>query len=301
MQWSEEDQEQLWRCWTAHDHQDDVKRCHLLATRAVELVAARGGTMTAERLVDVREPLRHHIAAQGAQNAVLEAELALARKGFDAGSPAEATIKTLEAEAARARQSESVWRKRMEAAAVALGAYGAGEVGRLDIAARARIITEQVEAIRRRSLEAGNIERLIAEHGLPAAMRWVVEGMAPTGLGDQHPPTIAELEAILSAPAGAYSVTVQPSGEIRAVKRYPCSPTCTHDDAATPGHPERVKERSALFVGSIVASEAGYEAGAEAMRAACWGAVQERLSLLGIGPEDMVWGDCKYAIEGAAP
>jgi hypothetical protein len=28
---------------------------------------------------------------------------------------------------------------------------------------------------------------------------------------------------------------------------YPCSPTCTHDDAATPGHPERVKERSEAF------------------------------------------------------
>lgn len=29
-----------------------------------------------------------------------------------------------------------------------------------------------------------------------------------------------------------------------AAERHPCSPTCTHDDAAKPGHPERVKEMS---------------------------------------------------------
>lgn len=29
--------------------------------------------------------------------------------------------------------------------------------------------------------------------------------------------------------------------------RFPCSPTCTHDDAATPGHPERVRQRSEAF------------------------------------------------------
>jgi hypothetical protein len=36
-------------------------------------------------------------------------------------------------------------------------------------------------------------------------------------------------------------------GAIR-VERYPCSPTCTHDDATTPGHPERVRERSEGFL-----------------------------------------------------
>lgn len=65
--------------------------------------------------------------------------------------------------------------------------------------------------------------------------------------------------------------------------RYPCSPTCTHEDAANPGHPERVKERSEAFNGDADVCEhrvdrrdvcgdceygRGKEAGAEAMRAA---------------------------------
>lgn len=65
--------------------------------------------------------------------------------------------------------------------------------------------------------------------------------------------------------------------------RYPCSPTCTHDDARTPGHPERVRGLSTAFgamVGAAsevlradpslsVTEAACYEQGAEAMRAAC--------------------------------
>jgi hypothetical protein len=42
---------------------------------------------------------------------------------------------------------------------------------------------------------------------------------------------------------------------IRAKKEpesnYPCSSTCTHDDAATPGHAERVKERSEAVLAAV--------------------------------------------------
>lgn len=34
-------------------------------------------------------------------------------------------------------------------------------------------------------------------------------------------------------------------------QRYPCSATCTHDDAANPGHPERVKEISGAVLAAI--------------------------------------------------
>jgi hypothetical protein len=101
--------------------------------------------------------------------------------------------------------------------------------------------------------------------------------------------------------------------------RYPCSATCTHDDARTPGHPERVRQQSeavitathanaghpdALPEGPLEVVEpafiSGHEQGAEAMRAACWEAVQALLQSYG-----MQWSNwsnvLKAAIEGAAP
>jgi hypothetical protein len=84
------------------------------------------------------------------------------------------------------------------------------------------------------------------------------------------------------------------------VPLYPCSATCTHDDAATPGHPERVKEGSEAMW-RIVAPDApgdvpdradddntaaesdAYDRGAEAMRAACWEAVHRVCDLEGLG------------------
>lgn len=92
--------------------------------------------------------------------------------------------------------------------------------------------------------------------------------------------------------------------------RFPCSTTCTHDDAATPGHPERVKERGEAtqqFIsradaddGGAAAESAAYECGVETMRAACWGAVQVVLQKHGWSGEHVV-NDFKAAIEGAAP
>jgi hypothetical protein len=99
---------------------------------------------------------------------------------------------------------------------------------------------------------------------------------------------------------------------------WPCSPTCTHDDAATPGHPERVKERSeavAKALGGIIvtrreatpeeqsAYSVGHDAGAEAMREACLYAVEQECEVLGwtaTGSES-IRARFKAAIEGAAP
>lgn len=125
----------------------------------------------------------------------------------------------------------------------------------------------------------------------------------------ERPPTIAELEEILNAPEGTYKVEVQPDGQIRAVKRYPCSPTCTHDDAANPGHPERVKERSEAF-GEVVDAardmdvrtnllQRAYDNGAEAMRAACLDAVLRECGVFGLSLAARE--SFKAAIEGAAP
>lgn len=95
--------------------------------------------------------------------------------------------------------------------------------------------------------------------------------------------------------------------------RYPCSTTCTHDDAATPGHAERVKERSEAFngvrAGPLTLNEreqslfeaawdGGQEQGAEAMRAACLVAVRDTLQGFG---DERLYPMLKAAIEGATP
>lgn len=95
--------------------------------------------------------------------------------------------------------------------------------------------------------------------------------------------------------------------------RYPCSPTCTHDDARTPGHPERVKERSEAAndaAGKMHGDYAdgfdagltrGYDDGAEAMRAACWEAVQHALAMDGFSADHTLRRILKHSIEGAVP
>jgi hypothetical protein len=88
-------------------------------------------------------------------------------------------------------------------------------------------------------------------------------------------------------------------GDIKPWTRYPCSSTCTHDDARTPGHPERVKERSEAV--EVLRAADSYAEGAEAMRAACWEAVQALLRQQGFTPDDPLWVATKGVIEGAAP
>lgn len=111
-------------------------------------------------------------------------------------------------------------------------------------------------------------------------------------------------------------------GQVRAVKRYPCSDTCTHDDAASPGHQQRVKEQSAAVaraalgmpedhvaavakeVGAKTGREVssfrlGYERGAAAMRAACLEAIQDEKDEIGL--TDYQRDRLKAAIEGAVP
>jgi hypothetical protein len=98
--------------------------------------------------------------------------------------------------------------------------------------------------------------------------------------------------------------------------RWPCSATCTHEDAATPGHPERVKDGSEAMW-RIVAPDAPvdvpddndaalteeYAKGAEAMRAACLRDVVALLESTGLSDHgsDSIIQRVKAAIEGAIP
>jgi hypothetical protein len=171
--------------------------------------------------------------------------------------------------------------------------------------------------------------------GLGRTLRWVLEGDAPQeakcphdangGPCDEcaHPQEANRLRAphvFVPGPDGGsdfchYSDSERLCGWERSVHRYPCSPTCTHEDAATPGHPERVKERSEEVTATLAdarpetlesaaaieegAESDAYDRGAEAMRVACWEAIQPKLDALGVDATTREF--FKRAIEGAAP
>lgn len=72
--------------------------------------------------------------------------------------------------------------------------------------------------------------------------RWVMEGDAPQ---EAKEPLAVEVnyEDNIHSPQEV-TITAYDFAAMSDTPLYPCSPTCTHDDAATPDHPERVKERS---------------------------------------------------------
>lgn len=152
-------------------------------------------------------------------------------------------------------------------------------------------------------------------------LRWLVreDGGAPQEDSDQ-------------CPRGDHHISEHAQGGKHppcGTERYPCSPTCTHDDAATPGHPERVRERSEAFTTSTqslangyvrmddhaatagapgwlgseplgLARREGFNEGAEAMRTACLLAfintICDKYGISEASPRE----DGRLAIEGAA-
>lgn len=162
---------------------------------------------------------------------------------------------------------------------------------------RAETVESRLAAIRERfaALECDAAERV--------NLRWVLEGDAP----QEAKPAWPCICGFLSSECAA--------------TRHPCSDTCTHDDAATPGHPERVREQSAAVARAalgmpedpiaalakevgvktgreISSFRLGHENGAEAMRAVCWEAVQRKIWQHGLHNLE---ADFKAAIEGATP
>jgi hypothetical protein len=212
-----------------------------------------------------------------------------------------------------------------------------------------------------RSVEAGEGRQTYQSAGCAVA-RWVLEGDAPSlsttssssaGDAPQEKSAAVELvEMVLSCTAcrkttphtwmrRGHEATPRwrcdACGLTSSAGRYPCSPACTHDDAATPGHPERVRAQSEVVRQALgmkphdpgngahrgtvehdcncashkrrpdiyphlpKCPSVMYEAGAEAMRAACWEAAQLTLMTFGI-PLDSPCGEAmKAAVEGAVP
>lgn len=314
-------------------------------TRAVELAAARGGTMDATTLeqnlsrlecgTTTTAMVREHISALGARNAVLEAERDNAR---EVASRLEAAVNEQHEEKVRLRERcEDLESRRL-----------AAEESNRELVRRA----QQAEALleRERKWSAG-LERLAAErHDTIRRTCEVVKELearcatlSAAGQG-AHMDNDSELCPLRNGSGWTYSVDRWPkpmkSERVRCwcqeekPQHYPCSPTCTHDDAAKPGHHERVRERSEAWAAmhprgsctcagegvcawcdSVARVEVkeeiglntptqwgmGYDAGAEAMRAACWEAVRAALADEGWTDKDATWRRFKSAIEGAVP
>jgi predicted nuclease with TOPRIM domain len=168
--------------------------------------------------------------------------------------------------------------------------------------------------------------------GILGVVAWVCNG-APKEYDGPGPEDMLEGDATQGAKDLVEVVTITSGMVGKAQKtevlsvRYPCAPTCTHDDARTPGHPERVRQRSEAVEAALAPSYShgdslhtdvppgspvvesgeeqearGYDDGAEAMRAACWEAVQEYLDVSGLATSAPAMRDAlKAAIEGAAP
>jgi hypothetical protein len=137
----------------------------------------------------------------------------------------------------------------------------------------------QVDAIRKRSLDErswGAVHQAALDAGsdmdaIRAVLRCVVDGPQCVACGEepattleQDPPALGAKCAAAVSPSEARDCTCLGTCKGAAglapgwrcakdwpkrlgkpsAARYPYSPTCTRDDAATPGHPERVKKRS---------------------------------------------------------
>lgn len=335
MDWKDEELADAMSCGSAAAPKDipvhalPASSLRAIMTRAVELAAARGGTMTAGALAecnrlaglpparngwdeDTVKELLQHISVLGARNAVLEKEVASLREtarlnAEERDSARErlcaaeegnrervrraqqaetqvaafsSQIQFMRTTLERAQSSESVWRKRIESAADELADVGAGEVGRIDIVTRVRMLKARC--------------------------------------------------ATLSAAGQVLSAHVDKTEQCDHCDRgndvARC--TCMDDVPSMPGHPERVKERSDAVKalsekilpgpdvvdggpGSrglvrVVSEQArsmadSYAEGAEAMRAACWEEVSARLTEEGFCDADAVYNKIKRAIEGATP
>ena len=348
MDWTDNEVEAMWKTCPEFAPPPTVVR--KIATCAVELVQARGGTMTAERIADLRESMaslkqKHpaiaeeigealrHTTSQGSTVATLQAKVAeLEHHLKNTRSDLAAThrnwvVATNERDALRAEverlradivQARETAQRFMDNEEITRGERDAarreGENLKrqtVNFAAqkwerRANVAESRLAAIRERLRDMAHEDDTDAP--VPAEIR------AGWHAARKHLSEVLESDAPQEAKELVKVVTLK-TGMVGGPTKtdvfvsYPCSDTCTHDDAATPGHPERVKERSEAVVEATAradqafrsyghGAEDGYQEGAEAMRAACWEAVRHRLWNHGLYQYTQ---DFKAAIEGAAP
>lgn len=300
-----------------------------------ELLAARGGTMTAERLRDwfidrehllltraqVAE-LRQHIATQGATVAALERDATAARAERDA---AQEDVTALRAELARLKEcpdlAEEFTTVRQALATspvenvrpfferiatmASMAARWKAEAcdAALKPSGQVAVLLERVQEYLRGAEWDEDCPAYAAAHQLAALAQQGQEAMRPV-------PGLPMMPEALSGQLA----TAHPS-------HTPCvEGSCHHHDAGTPGHPERVAALSQAFneatfrsrepdafglVGTPAHPDVSqaYDSGAEDMRAACREAAVEVLERFGFrvtGKAPLITA-MTDAIDGATP
>jgi hypothetical protein len=284
-----------------------------------KLKRASGGRASDEAVLDVARGAVELAAARVLDDADLEAlirehvgptdgrDAEAVRRAFHAHGATVATLQTkvAELEGERGKDAERI-REIERAKELADHLYNEEHL-------KAESLRAEVERLKAEKIGwATEMERraMTAEARL-AVIRDTIQAMGyePRWSGDVARSTLSELSHRLEGDApqeGKTEVGVLAQGGTL----HKCSPACTHDDAAKPGHPERVKERSEAFTKDAVLNfngcqndrericyaagrEKGLDEGAEAMRTAVedWAR-----GYFGSVPPTL-----KAAIEGAAP
>jgi hypothetical protein len=162
-----------------------------IASQAAELLAARGGTMTAEGLAAAlgvaqddgqlaMNDIRQHIAAQGAAVAMLR-DLADLR-----GAEIDRLIGERDAaRAALARETANseAWRRRVEKAADALADVATGEIGRLDLLGRIAALKVELKDEREERMRLSELAQVTTAMALRRA-RDEARARLPEGMRD---------------------------------------------------------------------------------------------------------------------
>lgn len=380
--WSDDEAMEAWKRSCAVWH--GLEGMKQAMSYAVELVAARGGDNVpseADLLAQCqgasinegagiwrREAMRarSQAAALGGTVATLQAKVAELEPHVERAEHHKATA-TKWLESAKQLRAEVERLKAMVAMRERERDRAHAETDRAEslIAAIRERANDEAGMMRAYDVEAEKIRKALLSVG-----RWVLEGDAPNssaplngspfpnspGFPDgseeapQKEPRVVMLnitdngQTLVLSERGVTGLDGRPLG-----KRYPCSATCTHDDARTPGHPERISALSKRFAteaGGVLASDespselvndrsaaweamhpngsctcagegicawcddaskseemnAAFERGIDAMRAACWEAVQEYLNRSGLATSSPAMRDhLKAAIEGVAP
>lgn len=218
---------------------------------AVELVAARGRTMTAGQVRYLCDVVREH-EAQEAGDLLAEHIATL-----------QAKVASLEEDAALSRVAENALRAEVERLkgdwAHTVGLLGLPSETAPRSAVTAAIITlanaretaeSRLAAIwERASNKKALLDRAI--DGVLQAVRWVVgaeskeyDGPGPEDMLEGDAPQEAKHECDATCVHAGVDAAETRRRDKDGWPPFPCSDTCTHDDAAKPGHPERVKEQS---------------------------------------------------------
>jgi hypothetical protein len=283
----------LWKKWCEDDHLDDIVRCERIASEAVSLFLARASGQAKEDVAELRATIDHSWGQSDAQNAADRASLDRLPALAQEAESLRAKVAELETTAARWEFENTEMRRQLTTAQDERDAIRAeverlkadmGENGRalLNWKRRAETAESRLAAIRERG------KSIKPDDEAPSAVRWVLEDDAPQGCGpcsdgecqthpnNDHGVATAQQEAKCpSCPhrphvgmcTGRNGSTANPCPCLQttiSTERYPCTPTCTHDDAANPGHPERVK---ALSAGVMSTSDGVLSSKAERVKA----------------------------------